>query len=170
MRSASARRPLVRLARCGIVLGVGFGVALALAARRNELPPSAEGVTLGIRAAEVAGGEPTIVVLFRGSWCEYCRHELSRLAAVVRVRPQGIRIFGVSSDSPEALADLKQTLKLPFELRAEDDQHLSELCRFAMHCVLLFDAKSRLRWAGYAETWHAPVAYDAVIRAAYRLR
>lgn len=175
------------LRRPGLMTAAILAVALGWSgmARRDALPPPPEGAAIGALAPavkllgasgevalpEALRGRPTIIMLFRGSWCSYCRSELRRLAVALEREPaRDVLVLGVSADPPEALAQLERTLPLPFALRSDRGGHLAAMCRFAMHCVLLFDPQATLRWAGYAETWHAPVPYEAVVRAARRLR
>ena len=179
-----------RVRRIVSVWGLAAGAFLATlaglaAAFRSELPPPAGEVELGVAAPEVElvgdsgpvsfrkelEGHASVVLLFRGSWCPYCRRELGRLSDGVRRQPMdGVRVMGISADPPDGLADLRRKLGLPFPLFSDREDRTAAICHFAMHCALLYDPRGVLRWAGYAENWRAPLDYTAILLAARRLR
>lgn len=172
---------------CALAVGlVGATLAGFAWAFRNELPPTPAEVEVEVPAPDVhlvgessdevtlrseIEGHPSVVVLFRGAWCPYCRNELGRLAEELAKQPTSdVRVIGISADPPEAHADLQRELSLPFPLFSDREDRTSAICHFAMHCVLIYDSRAVLRWAGYAESWHAPVDYGTVLRAARGLR
>ncbi len=174
------------LRRLGLALGLSAFAAsgLAWALHRDELPAAPTTVAIGarlpglqlagtsgeLRLIDKMGGRPTIVVVFLGSWCPYCRNELGRFrAALEHQHSAGITILGTSADPPEVLAELKRKLDLPFELLTDPAGGVAATCNFAMHCVLLLDSNATLRWAGYAESWHDAIDYARVVRAAQRM-
>ena len=167
------------------VAGSTAALALRASASPRGLPPPPPQVLTGVRAPDVQlegkggrvslqseiQGSPSVVVLFRGSWCPYCRKELGRLAQALEQHPStSVKVIGISSEPSEELAAFQQKVALPFELLSDHEDRTAAICHFAMHCVLLYDAHGVLRWAGYAESWHAPVDYGAVLRAAGELR
>ncbi|WP_394850548.1 redoxin domain-containing protein [Pendulispora brunnea] len=118
---------------------------------------------------DVSGAKsPVLLMVFRGAWCPSCRSELDRLAQQVpRFASTGIRVYGISSDPPDALLHLQQSQKLPFSLLSDPEQKATSLCGTSMHCLLLFDRRDVLRWGGYSETWRDPPRYEEVLQAAY---
>ena len=172
--------------RLGLALGLSALAASGLAwtIHRDQLPAAPTTVAIGarlpglqltatsgeVRLIDQMGGRPAIVVVFLGSWCPYCRNELSRFrAALEQQHSDGITILGTSADPPEILAELKRRLDLPFELLTDPAGAVAATCNLAMHCVLLLDSNATLRWAGYAESWHDPIDYARVVRAAQRM-
>jgi len=158
-------------------------VVLSIVARSDRLPPAAPELALGTHVPtadlqdptgarvewDPAKG-PTLLVVFRGVWCPYCRNELSRLAKQVpRFSSTGIRVYGISTDDSEALLRHQRSAGLPFPLLSDPEQRVTSLCGFSMHCLLLFDRNGALRWGGFTESWRRPPRYEDVLQAAYRL-
>jgi peroxiredoxin len=128
--------------------------------------PDESGRPIAIASSD---GRPTLVVVFRGSFCPYCRKQLSRFAAeATRFSPTDVRILAVSTDSPEAHARLKRALALPFPLLSDPDAIFAAQCA-STHCLLLYDRGSVLRWGSFSENWRAPPRYEDVLQTAYRL-
>jgi peroxiredoxin len=168
-------------------LGLGLGLTLekpSPAARAlAQLPPPPPSLTLGTRAPAVTlrdeAGEPvalgtrdgraTLLMVFRGSWCPFCRAQLMRLGEETRRLPAaGVRVFAISSDAPEAHARLKRNLGLPFTLLSDPDAAVAAGCG-ATHCLLLFDRGGVLRWGSFSDNWRRAPPYADVLRAAHQL-
>ena len=66
-----------------------------------------EGEALGLR--EALGGQPAVLVFYRGGWCPYCNTQLSGLRLIRGdLDALGFRLIAISPDSPE---HLKKTLE-----------------------------------------------------------
>jgi peroxiredoxin len=161
-------------------------IALVVFARHvhHRLDPAPATLAIGSRAPAVslrdeagrpmvlgfADRRPTLVAVFRGSWCPYCRTQLSRLSVQARrFSSADVRVLAVSTDSPEAHARLKRSLALPFPLLSDPDAKIAAQCA-STHCLLLFDSSGALRWGSFSENWRTPPRYEDVLQAAYRLK
>jgi peroxiredoxin len=115
-------------------------------------------------------GSPTVIVVYRGAWCAYCRKQLAVLADEAR-RFAGtpVKVVAVSPDSPARLVQLERSLNLPYTLLSDTEQNLAGLCVSSSHCVLVTDAQGTLRWGGFTDNWREPPRYAAILQAAYRL-
>lgn len=77
-------------------------------AQGDALPTAHVTTAAGERVAlaDLVAGRPVAVVFYRGGWCPYCNEHLADLAeAAPRLREKGYRIFAVSPDRPELVAE-----------------------------------------------------------------
>jgi peroxiredoxin len=79
-----------------------------------------------------------------------------------------VRILAISPDPPEVLSKAQASAPLPFSLLSDPEGRIVNRCTVA-HCYLLLDGNGLLRWAGISESY-APIAPEAVLQAAWRLR
>lgn len=103
-----------------------------------EVPQSAEAITpvdVGATApnptlrnldgdevslTSVLGGEPTVLVFYRGGWCPYCTRHLSALQeALPGIREAGWNLVALSPDTPEHLAETVDGEKLSYDLYSD---------------------------------------------------
>jgi thiol-disulfide isomerase/thioredoxin len=63
-------------------------------------------------------GKPTVVLLFRGSWCPFCRKQLKEFDDVARRFP-GVRVVGVTYDPADALAKMRDEVGLRMVLGSD---------------------------------------------------
>jgi peroxiredoxin len=102
---------------------------------RAEVPASAESVspvsvgdvapnpivrTLegdSVKLNSVTGGEPMVVVFYRGGWCPYCTRHLSALQEILpEMKEAGYTLVAISPDKPEKLAETVKEKKLSYTL------------------------------------------------------
>jgi peroxiredoxin len=115
-------------------------------------------------------GSPTVVVVYRGAWCPYCRKQLAVLADEARrFASTPVKVVAVSPDPPAKLAELEDSLEIPYTLLSDSEQNLASLCVSSSHCVLVADRKGTLRWGAFTDNWREPPRYGAILQAAYRL-
>jgi peroxiredoxin len=121
-------------------------------------------------ALESSGGAGTVILIFRGAWCPYCRAELGRLAKEERrFHDPHVQVFGVSPDSPDKHAQVRQLLRLPFPLLSDPGESVINQCASA-HCVLIYDRHGILKWGSFSDKWRSPIDYAAVLELARELR
>jgi peroxiredoxin len=69
---------------------------------------------------ELRGGQPILLLFFRGAFCPTARKNLLNYNNVAgRIRSIGCELAAVSADSPETLADLHERLELDFSLLSD---------------------------------------------------
>jgi peroxiredoxin len=161
----------------------GFGVASALAlplgvSFAHRLPPPSfpvgapapdfvlndqDGQPLRLSSLR---GTPVLLVVFLGTWCPYCRNQLTALATEARnFHGRVPQILAVSTDPPEALAKLKTSLHLPFKLLSDPDRRATPMCGLSMHCLVAVDGAGDIRWGGFNENWRTPPPYGDLLDA-----
>jgi len=111
-----------------LTASAGWAAATEIAASADEVRP----ILLGSKMPDVAlrtvsgeattlarqvGGQPAILVFYRGGWCPYCNLQLSDLRLIEdQAKALGYRMIAISPDRPEELsrtldaADLTYTL------------------------------------------------------------
>ena len=115
-------------------------------------------------------GQPLVLVWFRGSWCPYCRRQLSELQTeLLRFAPGTLRILAVAADPPEPLAVLKRDLRLSFPILSDPERRLVNACELG-HCVAIVDAEGIVRWAVLSGNWQKDLPARALLQSAYRQR
>ena len=115
-------------------------------------------------------GRPTVIVVYRGAWCAYCRKQLALLAEEVRrFASTPVKVVAVSPDPPDRLVQLERSLHIPYTLLSDAEQHLASLCVSSSHCVLVTDRQGTVRWGAFTDNWRDPPHYAAILQAAYRL-
>jgi peroxiredoxin len=117
-------------------------------------------------------GRPMLLIFYRGGWCPSCRAQLTALLPeVVRYLNQGVRVVGVSPDSPEISLRWSRELGLPFQLLSDESQRLApDLCGGSAHCQLLVDKQGVVRWGALTDNWRVNAPPAAILQAAYRLQ
>jgi peroxiredoxin len=117
-------------------------------------------------------GQPMLLVFYRGAWCPSCRAQLTALLPeVVPYLNEGVRVVGISPDSPESSLRWSREAGLPFQLLSDERQRLApDLCGGSAHCQLLVDKTGKVRWGALTDNWRVNPLPLAILQAAYRLR
>jgi peroxiredoxin len=149
-----------RLPAASATLGVGQPLpALTL--------PDESGHAVDLRARDP---RPLLLVFFRGSWCPYCKQQLSQIAAErARFSDGDLRVMAVSPDPPEPLLAMKAQLALPFPLLSDPERQLVNRCELS-HCVAVLDSSGVMRWGVLSGNWERDLPARALLQAAYRAR
>lgn len=67
------------------------------------------------RISQLAGGQWSVVLLYRGEWCRYCRQHLSDYQTwLPEFRQLGIAVIAASADTPEEARKTVDAQKLSF--------------------------------------------------------
>jgi len=178
--SVLQRRTTVALLVSALASGALFGWLSSLP---YTLPASSPGADVGGalpsitltdesgRAVELSTlrGRPTLLVWFAGSWCPFCRHQLTRLAQIAPEYAGAVRIVAVTADPPEELRTLRQELNLPFSILSDPTRILMRRCEL-MHCVSVLDTTGTIRWGIVSGNWRDDLNERAFLHAAYALR
>jgi len=136
------RAMLKALVSAALVSELGSGGSRAVA---NDLhvgapAPPATLVTLDGQKISTADLKGNVVILtFWATWCTPCREELPLLSSYAeRHAAQGLRVLGISLDTPDQLAQVRQVaqkLKFPVGLMGNSSA------------------------PGYGRIWHLPVSF-----------
>jgi len=69
--------------------------------------------------------KPTLLVIFRGSWCPYCNLHLAKLAkAEKEILELGYQIVAISPDDYHKIADIKTKNNVKYQVYADKDARL----------------------------------------------
>ena len=178
-RESRASAVLMLAAVAGVIAVSVF--ARAYQDRLPAAPPElvARGTLPAFRVQDSSGhavtnaalrGHPTVIVVYRGAWCAYCRKQLALLADEVRrFAATPVKVVAVSPDPPARLVQLERSLQLPYTLLSDAEQNLPGLCVSSSHCVLVLDARGTVRWGAFTDNWRDPPRYATILQAAYRL-
>jgi len=86
---------------------------------------NAAGGTLSLD--ELLEDGPVVLAFYRGSWCPYCRGELSSIQSRVdKINQAGGTILAISPESPEKSADLRKEHDRGFNFGTDHDNTLSK--------------------------------------------
>lgn len=76
---------------------------------------------------EWTGGEPSVVVFYRGGWCPYCTKHLSALAEIDDdLKQMGLRLLAISADRPEKLREKPEYAELSYDLLSDHSMEAAE--------------------------------------------
>jgi peroxiredoxin len=112
---------------------------------------------------------PVVLTFYRGSWCPYCRGELSSIQArLEKISKAGGSVLAVSPEVPEETADLAEQKDLGFMFGTDQNNELAK--RLALAFKL--DAKTIKAYRNYGidvpasndtKKWELPVPVTYVI-------
>jgi peroxiredoxin len=173
---ALRKRPRWRVAALSVAIVSSCALGWASQAR-YRLPDSSELTQLPEislpdqdgQATSLRGDRPLLLVWFRGSWCPYCKKQLSEIAGEAKRYQGDIRILAVAPDPPEPLAKMKRELSLPFTLLSDPQRQLVNRCELS-HCVAIVDARGEVKWQVISGNWERNLPARALLQAAYRAR
>jgi peroxiredoxin len=75
-----------------------------------------------INLSEVIGGQPAILIFYRGGWCPYCNAHLGELRLIEGdLRELGYRVIAISPDKPEWLAQTLDKRRIGFTLLSDSE-------------------------------------------------
>ncbi len=105
---------------------------------------TADGQPRGL--VDTIGGQPTILVYFRGSWCPYCVKQLKALQAVqADLVNAGYQLVAIAPEAPETLAALAEQHGFTFTLMA--DPQYASMRAFGLTFAL--DAETRAAYEAH---------------------
>ena len=94
----------------------------------------------------LAGGEPVVLVFYRGGWCPYCNLQLSELrTAFGPLREMGYRLVAISPDRPEKLRETLDKTELEYTLVSDSRAAAMQ----ALGIGFTVDTATRETLAGY---------------------
>ena len=67
-----------------------------------------------IKSIEVGSGKKTVVHFF-ASWCGDCKREMSHANEVLSKAGENVRIYYLTDDSPERMAQMSRKYQIPFK-------------------------------------------------------
>ena len=57
-----------------------------------------------VQVSSVTNGQPTVMIIYRGSWCPYCNKHFSKIGGIeAELKEMGYQMVAVSPDTPENL-------------------------------------------------------------------
>ncbi len=76
---------------------------------------------------DLRGGDPTVVVFYRGGWCPYCNRQLSALQEVMpELKEKGWKLVALSPDKPEELKKTVEKNELEYALVSDSSMEAAE--------------------------------------------
>jgi len=91
---------------------------------RFEIPNAAGGT---IALDELLKEGPVVLTFYRGSWCPYCRGELSSIQARIdKITKAGATVLAISPETPEKTTDLAEQKKLGFTFGTDENNELAK--------------------------------------------
>jgi len=141
--------------------------------------PLAEGELTEFTLSERLGEAPLVLAFFPGAFTEVCSHEMDafqdRLGAF---RDAGATVYGISVDTPFALAEFRDKLGLGFGLISDTNRGIIDAYDLAMdfshigvrdiakRAVLVVDGDGTVTYAWVSDDPGREPDYDAVLEAA----
>jgi len=139
MKTSALSRRL--LAASALLLAFSFPCLAHAAADLAASPNAAHPLAVGARVpdatvktmdganaslAALLGGQPTVLIVFRGGWCPYCTQHMAELAeAEPKLMELGFQIVALSTDQPKNIRFLTQEKHLPYRLLSDRDMQAS---------------------------------------------
>ncbi|MDF1808391.1 MAG: peroxiredoxin-like family protein [Phycisphaerales bacterium] len=119
---------------------------------------------------------PVVLTFYRGSWCPYCRNELSAVQTrLSKITKAGGTVLAISPEVPEKTADLAEQKELGFLFGADHDNALAK--QLALSFKL--DAKTIKKYREYgidlpesndSKKWELPIPATYVIDTDHTIR
>jgi|TARA_B110000438_G_C15644894_1_gene577003 peroxiredoxin len=73
------------------------------------------------------GGEPAILIFYRGGWCPFCIKQLAQLNDITEeLAAEGVQLIAISTDLPEKLKAKEKLSNLDYELASDSTMELSQ--------------------------------------------
>lgn len=129
--------------------------------------PNAMGGTISLD--ELLEDGPVVLTFYRGSWCPYCRGELSSIQARLdKITKANGRVLAISPEIPSETVDLAKQKKLGFTFGTDHDNTLAKQLALAFK----LDAKTIKAYKKYGinvkesnntKTWELPIPATYVI-------
>jgi len=95
---------------------------------------------------DIIDGKPSVLVLFRGSWCPYCVNHLKDIqTSYEAIQALGYQVIAISPDRPSKVADMLKRFKLSFPVLSDSPMALAQA--FDTHFQL--DEETREIYKGY---------------------
>ncbi len=149
-----------------------LGISVGSLAPDFQLPDHRGGK---VRLSEVRAQSAVLLIFFPFAFTDVCTSELAALDTHVKnFHEQGVRVLGISCDSPYSLAAFAVREHLGFDLLSDFWPH-GDVCRqygvflddkgFALRGSFLIDRQGRISWTllnGPAEV-RDPNAYEAAL-------
>lgn len=119
--------------------------------------------------AELLKDGPVVVTFYRGSWCPYCRGELSAIQdRLDKISETGAKVLAISPEQPQIIADLVEQKHFGFLFGADHDNTLAK--RLALAFTLDKDTVEKYKKYGIdlpesndTETWELPIPATYVV-------
>lgn len=118
---------------------------------------------------EMLQSGPVILTFYRGSWCPYCRTELSAIQdRLDQITKAGGSVLAVSPEIPEKTGELKKLQKLGFNIGTDHENTLAKTLALSFK----LDAKTIKRYREYgidvpesndSKKWELPIPATYVI-------
>ena len=128
-------------------------------------PTGSESVSL----SELLEDGPVVLTFFRGSWCPYCRNELSAFQDnITAFESLGASVLAVSPEVSQKTTELGDQLSTTFYIARDEDNTLAK----SLNLAFKLDARTIQRYKQYginlresngARTWELPVPATYVI-------
>lgn len=76
---------------------------------------------------QVAQGQPSVLIFYRGGWCPYCSAHLAELQGIHdQLRQMGYQVLAVSPDRPEELRKSAADQELDYALISDSDMRAAD--------------------------------------------
>jgi peroxiredoxin len=141
--------------------------------------PLAEGELTEFTLSERLGEAPLVLAFFPGAFTEVCSHEMDAFQdRLADFRDVGATVYGISVDTPFALAEFRDKLGLGFGLISDTNRGMIEAYDLAMdfshigvrdiakRAVLVVDGDGTVTYAWVSDDPGREPDYDAVLEAA----
>jgi peroxiredoxin len=141
--------------------------------------PLAEGELTEFTLSERLGEAPLVLAFFPGTFTEVCSHEMDAFQdRLADFRDVGATVYGISVDTPFALAEFRDKLGLGFGLISDTNRGMIEAYDLAMdfshigvrdiakRAVLVVDGDGTVTYAWVSDDPGREPDYDAVLEAA----
>lgn len=116
---------------------------------------------------KVLGGEPTLVVIYRGGWCPYCTKHLSEIGMHLDdLKAKGVKAIAISPDKPAKLEDTQEKFDLGYALYSDSKMALGK----KLNLAFTVDGKTRTLYKTYGidlEEASGETHYQLPVPAAY---
>jgi peroxiredoxin len=128
------RRVILYALACALIIAVASGAE----AKKQPSPAYTLRELVGSRASDpkepaktslsaVASGRPLVVVVLKGTWCEVCLGQMSRLAAKRKeLEKLGVRVVGLTAESLEKARAARKRSGLPFAILSDPTTRVTQ--------------------------------------------
>jgi peroxiredoxin len=133
----------------------------------REAPDFQPSVQAGPKLGKLSALRGQVVLIdFFATWCGPCREAMPHLQALhQRLGPKGLRVIGVSSESPQVVARAAQRFGLTYTLAADEDEGVSSSYHvFALPTAVIVDRQGVVRAVSVADVDEVEAAVAAAMR------